>query len=583
MNFRNQAVSLSLFLAVTIGTLAAPSAEAGLPIFPGINMSVRFTDTLKSIYSLDAKEQKRLFNLKNAKGESIFHGAQMQKDLWATLDPATDQVEGTSTEKLYGNFKIPESENEIIVAVIDSGVDINHEDLKGHMWINLPEFYGKPGVNDDGDGYIDDIYGWNFLGNKDGTNVGASTFEVTRIYAKLKAEQAAGQILNATDTALFNEVSLDYTNELADATKGLARYEDFDAAIKLLKANGLKDETLAGLSAVTSVDPTVLKAIQLAKIVYTHKLTSADITDGLTHFNTEMNYNLNLSFNPSDIIKDDPNNLTEKGYGNGDVIGPDASHGTHVAGIIGALRNNFGINGQASNVKIMPIRAIPDGDERDKDVANAVRFAVDHGARVINMSFGKAYSPNKPLVDEAMKYAEASGVLLVHAAGNDNLDTSTQAHNFPNRKIEVTADTTRDIQTWLEVGASSRTKGVTLPADFSNYSKTAVDLFAPGVDIVSTIPGNQYASYSGTSMASPETAGVAALLLERYPFATAIETKNAIMNSTNQYAGLSCDLPGTAANDDGTPPTMVNFSNLSITGGTLNAYQAMLQMEKLGY
>jgi subtilisin family serine protease len=188
MNFRNQAVSLSLFLAVTIGTLAAPSAEAGLPIFPGINMSVRFTDTLKSIYSLDAKEQKRLFNLKNAKGESIFHGAQMQKDLWATLDPATDQVEGTSTEKLYGNFKIPESENEIIVAVIDSGVDINHEDLKGHMWINLPEFYGKPGVNDDGDGYIDDIYGWNFLGNKDGTNVGASTFEVTRIYAKLKAE-----------------------------------------------------------------------------------------------------------------------------------------------------------------------------------------------------------------------------------------------------------------------------------------------------------------------------------------------------------------------------------------------------------
>ena len=582
MSIRRSTLSFSLTLVLGLGILGMTQAQAGNDYsVDSANdpLNARFTHALKKLYQMDEIAIKNIFKVKNSRGESIFKCPRMQKNLWATLDPVADHIEGTSTEKVYQKFKIKADQNEVIVAVIDDGVDINHEDLKGHMWLNLPEFYGKPGVDDDGDGYVDDIYGWNFLGNKDGQNVDGTTLEVTRIYASLKAKQESGTDLTPEETALFEQTEKEVQEGLQKAQESLATYQDFASAIQLLMQNGLKVETLAGLNAVTSNEPNILKAIELAKRVYKNDFTSADIDDGINHFNTEIKFNYNPAFNSSDIVHDDPNVLDEKGYGNNDVTGPDATHGTHVSGIIAANRqNHLGINGQGLNIKIMPIRAVPDGDERDKDVGNAIRFAVDHGARIINMSFGKEYSPNKDYVDAAMKYAEAKGVLLVHAAGNDNKNTETLENNFPNRKVQVSPGVYRNIETWIEVGASSKEKGINLPADFSNYGKTSVDVFAPGKDIVSTVPGNKYASMSGTSMASPETAGVAALLLEKFPNATAIEVKNAILASTNQYANLSCALPGTADEDQ---PTLVNFSQLSATGGTVDAYKAMLQMEKL--
>jgi cell wall-associated protease len=580
MSLKKSAVTISVLLAVSIGTLI-PSAHAFRPESTSSALSSqRFSTALRDFYSLDTKSRKKVFDVKNRKGESIFVARRtLEAGLWSTLDPERDHVEGTSTERAYQNFNISQNHNEIIVAVIDSGVDITHEDLKGHIWINWPEFYGQPGVDDDGDGFVDDIYGWNFVGAKDGTNINGQTFEVTRVYRSLKAKQDAGQILNSEDSALFAQVSQAFQAGLADAQSGLSRYQSLDAAIRILKANGLVEETVAGLAAVTSQDPVVLQAIQLAKIAFENGTTSVDIQEGINFYKAEIDYNYSLTFNSSDIVKDDPNNMNETGYGNGDVTGPDATHGTHVAGIIAANRlNGIGINGQGKNIKIMPIRAVPNGDERDKDVANAIRFAVDHNARVINMSFGKELSPNKSAVDAAMKYAEAKGVILVHAAGNDSKDTNNQDNNFPNRKVSDGQGTFRQIETWIEVGASTKEKGVNLPADFSNYGKGSVDVFAPGKDIISTVPGNKYASLSGTSMASPETAGVAALLLERYPNATALEVKAALLASTNQYVGLSCALPGTA---DQTTPAMVNFSNLSSSGGTVNAYKAMVHMLSL--
>jgi cell wall-associated protease len=583
MKLRESAISLSLVLAISIGTFI-PSAHASRPSntnFTSTATSARFASALRDLYTLDAAGRKKVFQVKNHKGESIFRASRartLEAGLWSTLDPARDQVEGTSTEKAYQNFNISANSNEIVVAVIDSGVDITHEDLKGHIWVNLQELNGRPGVDDDGDGYVDDIYGWNFLGNKNGDNINGQTLEVTRVYAALKAKQDAGQALTPEETGLFTEASAEFLAGAADAQQGFDRYTEFDAAIRLLKANGLVEETTAGLAAVTSTEPVILQAVQLVKIAFDQDMTSADITEGLDYYKMEVDYNYSLTFNSSTIVGDNPNILNEKGYGNNDVTGPDASHGTHVAGIIAANRlNNFGINGQGKNIKIMPIRTVPNGDERDKDVGNAVRFAVDHGARIINMSFGKDFSPNKAYVDAAMKYAEAAGVLIVHAAGNDSKNTET-ANNYPSRKISDGQGNFRDIETWIEVGASSKEKGVNLPADFSNFGKTSVDIFAPGKDIISTVPGNQYASFSGTSMASPETAGVAALLLELYPNATAQELKHAILSTANLYNGLSCALPGTA---DATAPTLVGFSDLSVTGGTVNAYQAMVQMQNL--
>lgn len=544
-----------------------------------MSLSMRFANTLKALNALDEETQlKLLFDVKNSKGENIFPGPAMQKNLWATLDPEADQAEGTSTEKVYANYKVKDK-GEVIVAVIDSGVDITHEDLKGHIWVNTQEMFGKPGVDDDNDGYVDDIYGWNFLGNKDGTNVGGTTLEVTRIFAKLKAKIDGGQTLDSEQAALYTQVSKEVSEGLQQSKDGLDTYTTLAAAINLLKANGLKEESLAGIAVVTANSPEILQAKALATKVFKANKTSADIQTGIDHFKAAIDYNYNPAFDSSKIVKDDPNNLSEIGYGNNDVMGPDASHGTHVAGIIAADRENkYGINGQSLHVKIMSVRTVPNGDERDKDVGNAIRFAVDHGARIINMSFGKAYSPDKTYVDQAMKYAESAGVLIVHAAGNDSKNTESGYNNFPNRKVSTGTGSTRDIETWIEVGASAKVKGINLPADFSNFGKTSVDIFAPGKDIVSTIPGNKYASFSGTSMASPETAGVAALMLEMYPNASAQELKRAILSSANQYPGLSCALPGTAKDAN---PTLTNFSDLSATGGTINAFKAFLEMDKL--
>jgi cell wall-associated protease len=573
MNFGRTALSLSLVLSMSVGSFIA-SARAGLPESPQTASDpYGFTSTLLKINQLDQASRAELFNVKNKKGESIFAAASAeQKDQWALLDPNDDQVEGTSTNKLYKNNKISPDKNDVVVAVIDTGVDIHHEDLKGHIWLNLPEFVGKLGVDDDNDGYIDDIYGWNFLGNQDGTSVAASTLEVTRIYKSLSAQIAAGQSLNVTDTALLAQVTQEYDQGLSEAQTGYALFQSYSAALTLLKANGLKTETLAGLSAVTSNDPSVLQALQIAKIIFTTNKTSADVNQALVYFKTEIDFNYSLTFDSSQIVKDNPAVMDDIGYGNGDVMGPDATHGTHVAGIIAANRqNNIGINGQGLNVKIMSLRVVPNGDERDKDVANAIHFAVDHGARIINMSFGKDFSPNKNYVDTAMKYAESMGVLIVHAAGNDGRDTSLHPH-FPTRQISLSPGITRDIETWIEVGASDRTRGANLPASFSNYGKTTVDVFAPGVGIVSTVPGNQYAALSGTSMAAPEVTGVAAILMEAYPNSTADEVKTSILSSTNQYPGLSCNQPGK-------PASAIAFSDLSMSGGTVNANQAIQRMQ----
>jgi subtilisin family serine protease len=295
------------------------------------------------------------------------------------------------------------------------------------------------------------------------------------------------------------------------------------------------------------------------------KFRDEELGEALKHIQVQVDYQYNLSFDPRPIVGDDYSNDKERLYGNADVTGPNADHGTHVAGIIGAVRDNaIGIKGIADHARIMVVRVVPDGDERDKDVANGIRYAVDNGARVINMSFGKGYKWDKEIVDEAVRYAMSKDVLLVHAAGNDGKDLEMES-NYPTR---VYADSNGMAGAWIEVGASGWVNDSTLVAPFSNYGKTKVDVFAPGESIYSTTPGSHYANHDGTSMASPVVAGLAALIREYYPKLTALQVKDIILRSV-----LKVDHPVIVRVDG--KPAKVMLSDISVSGGVVNAYQAL--------
>ena len=558
--------SLSAMLAFSIGTsMLSSAAFANSPL--SVDQTLQVQAASRAVSLMSDREFERLLDVRNAKGEKIVIHTQTKKSgnqpgLWATLDSTLNKVEGTSTDKAYQDFRLLNAK-EVIVAVIDSGVDITHEDLQGHVWTNA-----KPTTGD--------VHGWNFLGNAKGENINGTTLEVTREKVRLEKKQAAGT-LTADEAKELALVQATYDSKKAETQNVFDNYTQYKNAIVLLKANGLKEETPAGLDSVTNTDPAVMGAKMLASRLFAHGVNSAYIDEVLSEETIALQYQYNESFNSSTIVGDHPEIMDEKGYGNSDVTGPDASHGTHVSGIIAANRNNsIGVLGQAANVKIMAIRAVPNGDERDKDIGNAIRYAVDHGAKVINMSFGKEFSPNKDYVDSAVRYALNHDVLFVHAAGNDAKDTQSYENNFPNRKM---LDGTI-VGNWIEVGASSKNKDATLPATFSNYGKTSVDLFAPGVEIVSTVPGNKYASFQGTSMASPEVAGVAALILGMHPELKPVELRDVLMKTSTKYPGLQVNLP-----TDGGDATQVAFDTLSASGGVINAYQALdsLKTPRVGH
>jgi subtilisin family serine protease len=334
--------------------------------------------------------------------------------------------------------------------------------------------------------------------------------------------------------------------------------------IPLLEA-AVAPDTLSA-ARVNALQPSSAQ-LQQAKQAYlqlaANGLTPAVLEEAREQYQTQLEYNLNTDFDPRSIVGDDYADKDERIYGNPDPAGPDASHGTHVAGIIGAVRgNNEGIDGVASSVQIMSVRTVPDGDERDKDVANAIRYAVDNGAHIINMSFGKDYSPFKSAVDEAIRYADERGVLMIHAAGNDGKNTDEEP-NFPSPVYE---DGGR-AQLWIEVGASSWRGADTLATSFSNYGAAGVDVFAPGEAITSTVPGGGYEPQDGTSMAAPVVSGLAALIMAYYPSLSAADVKQVILESATSHADRMALRPG-----DG---TQVRFGELSVTGAIVNAYEAL--------
>ena len=484
---------------------------------------------------------------------------------WHLLDAAADRYPGISLLKAERELLQGRSPaRTVIVAVIDNGVDTAHAALRPRLWNNPRETAGN-GRDDDNNGYVDDIYGWNMIGGADGRNVDKDTYEVARLAAQCSDSTQKARMPVYRDRC--PEILAELREKRQEAEQVLGQVRQIEALLTqimpyLRRATRSDTPTVAQVRAIQTSNDTVRQARQVFLSMAQQGISPAVIADAKETYTGQLEYSYNPRFDPRPIVGDNYPDTASKRYGNRDVAGPGPEHGTHVAGIVAAVRDAGG-TGIASNVKIMALRAVPDGDERDKDVANAIRYAVDNGAHVINMSFGKGWSPYKQYVDDAIRYADSKGVLMVHGAGNDGENIDSTA-NYPTPAL---LGGTR-ARNWIEVGATSFQPGDSLVAPFSNYGKANVDLFAPGVDIYSTIPGGKFKRESGTSMASPVVTGVAALLMSYFPNLTAADVKRILLETATRQPGVTVIRPGEGG-------ARVPFASLSATGGIVNAYAAI--------
>lgn len=484
-----------------------------------------------------------------------------EKDLqrWSHLDLVKDTVPGMSVDKAYAEVLKGKKGTKVIVGIVDSGVDINHEDLKSVIWTNTKEIAGN-NIDDDNNGYIDDIHGWNFLGDAiheqlEMTRIvkrGPNTPEYSKAKARLEEELKGLQ---------QDKQQLDMILNAEKAIKSYLKKDDF--TLEEVKKIETKDQSLLQAKAMFSQFLTGMTKSEFDK----------EIIDYKDHVYGQLNYNLNVEYDGRKIVGDNPDDINNRKYGNNNVVGPEpkeAKHGTHVAGIVAQVRGNKkGGDGVASSVvEIMAVRAVPDGDEYDKDIALGIRYAVDNGAKVINGSFGKYFSQNKELVIEAIKYAESKDVLLVIAAGNESYDLDV-TNKYPNDTYDNSPEFAKNV---LIIGALTPEYGSKMVASFSNYGKNNVDIFAPGEKIYATTPLNTYEYLQGTSMASPNVAGVAALIRSYYPSLTAIEVKQIIMESGTLLKNMI---------SVGEDNNKAIFSEISKSGKIVDAYNALLLAEKM--
>lgn len=501
--------------------------------------------------------------------------------VWYNDNKEATGVFGVNTEKAWQFLKEKNRKPvELVVGVLDGGVQADHIDLAANMWVNPKEIAGN-GKDDDKNGYIDDVHGWNFVGGKDGKSVDGDTLEKVRVYkytylplfeSDNAEKNKSNQSKHAAEYADYQKIKKEINEKLTEAKANLEQYTQLKAMVdegfppliaefgaKLVTPESLSlyeptEETMPAMSMFAFIPAEYWEGKTMKAI---HESLAGEFQEAIDHFGMQMKYHYNVDFEPRGIVGDNYADKKEKHYGNNDVEGPDAFHGTHVAGVIAAVRgNDKGIDGIAGNhIRIMGVRTVPNGDEHDKDVANAIRYAVDNGAKILNMSFGKDYSPDRTIVWEAMKHAQKKGVLLVKAAGNDDLNIDQDIHypsNFDDEGKQV-------MNSIITVGAST-SDPKNLKASFSNYGKKSVDVFAPGTQILSTVPHDQFKESQGTSMASPITAGVAALVWSHYPKFNAEEIKGIILQSVN---------------------TDPQLTDISVTGGVVDAFKAVQIAEDL--
>lgn len=482
---------------------------------------------------------------------------EQQLKRWSYLDLEKDSIPGMSVDKAYTELLKNKKSTKVIVGVIDTGVDINHEDLKSVIWTNKKEIPNN-GKDDDKNGFVDDVNGWNFLGDSNNENL-----ELVRILKK-----------GDDGSETYKRALADYNENLKDISESKETVDILVDADKMIRQTLKNDNyTLSELKDMPSVkfDLYNSKRIMMSYAEQKGETFHDDLKSAKDYVYDQLDYNLNKDFNARKLVGDNPEDINDTKYGNNVVYSKkrdDSLHGTHVAGIIAQQRNNtIGGDGVADNAVIMAVRAVPNGDEYDKDIALAIRYAVDNGAKVINGSFGKDFSPHAQWVYDAIKYAASKDVLIVHAAGNDSKNIDTEP-NFPTDAV----DGKEISDNVLTVGALNYEYGEKVVAKFSNYGKQNVDVFAPGVKIYATVPGNKYKYLQGTSMASPNAAGVATLIREYYPNLKASQVKQILMQS-----GTPLNLEVTVDEKQ----IKIPFADASVSGKIVNAYNALKMAEEM--
>ena len=482
--------------------------------------------------------------------------SKIDKKNWHNLDIEKDSVPGTSVERAYNELLNELKGKKVIVAVIDTGLDIDHRSLSENIWINKDEKVN--GKDDDNNGYIDDIHGWNYLGSSYN-----ETRDMTRI---LRDNQINNRKYNLVEEEIQKEIKnskeqlniLNYYIQILDESKELlSDYLDND------------NFSIQDVNNIETVDPKLNRAKNIYKDFDFYGYTKEYLNEGIDQFNDFINYHFNVEFNGR-TTNDDIYDINDRNYGDNNINNTkeSESHSTHVSGIISGNRKiedgNKGINNLA---EIMVLRAVPNGDEYDKDVALAIRYAVDNGAKIINGSFGKYFSSNPEWVIDAIRYASDNDVLFIAGAGNESKDLDSLSNdNYPNDQYFNKAEFS---DTFIKVGASSINLDENFTAYFSNYGKINVDIFAPGVDIYSSMPNNKYKFQDGTSMASPVVAGIASLIMSYFPRLSAKKVKEIILES-----GIDIDL------EIGNLGDKKNFNEYSKSGKLINAYNALILASK---
>jgi cell wall-associated protease len=523
------------------------------------------------------------------------------KQFWYQKDLTEDSIPGISLDKFYKENKNKPKLKSIIVAVIDTQLDINHKDIQGQIWTNPKEIPNNK-IDDDHNGYIDDVNGWSFIGTKSGNYIVWGNFEYVRFVrewdsifknkkeTEIKANdianyneyQRALKILDKNKTYYENWLkSLKYSLKIYPKAKDTLKhyfpkenytYKQLDSMYKKYKINNktfwqMRDNNDQDFGALI---------YQVMTKIQNNTNSLEKLLDNETQIDSVVNKNLNIDYDERVYIGDNPK-ILEKGYGNNKIsanikgIRAIQDHNTEVSGIIAANReNNIGIKGFSNSIKIMPLNISPSGDEHDKDIAMAIRYAVDNGAKVINMSFGKEFSVHKEWVHEAFKYAEVHNVLIVHVAGNNSLNADENPY-YPN---DIAFDGTGEVcNNFINVGSISQKADSTFVSKFSNYGKKNVDIFAPGDNIYTTLPNNKYDFDSGTSLAGPMVSGTAALIWLYYPKLTAPQVKQIILDSGVLY-DIEVIVPGTR-------DKKIKFSELSKSGKVVNVYNAMMMASRI--
>lgn len=483
---------------------------------------------------------------------------------WHLKNINVDKALGLNLELLYDSI-LPnlECRDTVVVAVMDGGIDIAHEELAHSIWKNKLEIPGN-NQDDDNNGYIDDVHGWNFIGAPNGFNIKYETLEYTRIV----------KLGESDDNPLYAKAKEEFDKNYAEKKSMYESIKFFsealDTAINIIKqTTGTEVKNKEDLEKINSTDESVRMAKAFLSKPFSRGLNIAEFREFKQEIAVYIDYHLNPDYNPRDSVGDDPSQMNDNNYGNNNITGPRASHGTAVAGVIAANRyNNLGIMGITNHVKIMPIRTTPEGDERDKDVALGILYAVNNGAKVINMSFGKDFSPQKQFVDSAIQHAEQHDVLLVHAAGNSGISLDKKM-SYPHK----VTNQGHKVNNWLSVGASNEKRNKHAAAEFSNYSKNHVDVFAPGVNILTTDTANTYTLVDGTSFAAPMVSGVAALLRSYYPELTATQVVEILIASSYP---ITKPRKVFQPQQESRKRKKVTFANLCKSGGIINAYAAFI-------